>query len=83
MGTQFFFGQPDGFHQVVQALIFQGGQPQSLTNLVDHGQVFVGAVGGIFFHTLVVGAFEMLDGAAAGKIVGGTGGGEVQKFKYR
>ena len=77
MGAQFFFGQPDGLDKIVQALVLQRCQSQPMPDLIDHGQVFFGAVGGVVFQKFVVCAFELLDGATAGQVGGGAGGGEV------
>ena len=35
--AQLFLGQPDGGYQIVQPLVFQGGQFQPPPNAIDHG----------------------------------------------
>ena len=40
MGTQFFFGQPDRIHQIIQSLILQSRQSQTLSNSINHFHIF-------------------------------------------
>lgn len=53
VGAQFFPGQADRGHQIVQALVFEGGQTQALPDTLHHRQVLFGVGVGIHFDTAV------------------------------